>query len=132
MRTAVELPDVYHVVFVLKHGGLVVVPIKVVGRAENGYDTRETSRLCLSVHAVSGILGFVCSNYRKQVILLEECARRRVGKGIRAPANTIVNEEIIGLFLTELLQRIGPQNIAHETVGWGFAEPVNLPTVSRH
>jgi hypothetical protein len=37
-----------------------------------------------------------------------------------------VNKEIACLFLTEFLQRIGPEDITHQSVGRGFPESINL------
>ena len=37
-----------------------------------------------------------------------------------------MNEEIVGLLLTELLKWVGPENVAHEAVGGWLAETVNL------
>lgn len=42
----------------------------------------------------------------------------------------VVDEEIVGLFLTKLLERIGPKNVAHEAVGGWLAEAVNLTTLA--
>jgi len=38
----------------------------------------------------------------------------------------VVNEEIRSSLLSEFLQRVGPENIAHQTVSGGLAEAVNL------
>lgn len=38
----------------------------------------------------------------------------------------IMNKEIGSLFLSKLLERVGPKEIAHEAVGWWFPEAVNL------
>jgi hypothetical protein len=38
----------------------------------------------------------------------------------------VVDEEVVGLFLAKLLERISPEDIAHETVGGWLAETVNL------
>jgi hypothetical protein len=37
-----------------------------------------------------------------------------------------VDEEIASLFLAKFFERIGPKDIAHKTVGRGFAETINL------
>ena len=42
----------------------------------------------------------------------------------------VVNEEFAGLLLAELLQRICPQDVAHEAVGRRFAESVNLEVLT--
>ncbi len=41
--------------FVFENGGFVGVHIEIVGSREDSHDGRETSRLCLSVHPVSGM-----------------------------------------------------------------------------
>lgn len=38
----------------------------------------------------------------------------------------VVYEEVVRLFLSELLERVGPQDVAHEAVCRWFAEPVDL------
>ena len=43
-----------------------------------------------------------------------------------------MDEEVVGLLLTELLKGISPQNIAHEAVCGGFAETVDLRGLARH
>lgn len=62
MRSAVELSDVHNVILVLQHSCLVVVYIQVIRSTEDGHDTGEASGASLAVHAIPGILGFVCSN----------------------------------------------------------------------
>ena len=74
VRRAVELANVHNVVLVLQHGGLVVVNVEVVGRGENGHNTRESGRPGLAVHAVTSILGLVGADDGEEVILLQEVA----------------------------------------------------------
>jgi hypothetical protein len=38
----------------------------------------------------------------------------------------IVDVEFSGFFLAKLFQWICPQDIAHEAVGWGFSESIDL------
>ena len=57
-----KLTNVHDVVLVLENSSLVVVDVQVVGCAENGHDTRESSSPGLAVHAVSSVLSFVCAN----------------------------------------------------------------------
>jgi hypothetical protein len=42
----------------------------------------------------------------------------------------VVNEEVLGLFLAKLFERVGPENVAHQTVCWRLPETVNLITMS--
>ena len=126
MRRAVELPDVHHVVFVLEHGGLVVVDVEVVGRAEDGHHAGEAGRARFAVHAVAGVLGFVGPDDGEEVVLFEECAGGGVGEEVGAATYVVVHEEFGGLFLAEFFEWVGPENVAHEAVGGGLAEAVNL------
>ena len=67
-----HLSDVHHVVLVLEHRGLVVVDVQVVGGREDGNQRGETRGLALSVHSVARVLGLVCANDWKKVVLLKE------------------------------------------------------------
>lgn len=121
-----ELSDIHDIILILQHGSLVVVHIEVVRCAEDGHDTGETSRPSLPVHAVSGVLSLVCANNGKQVVFLEESTCGRVREEVRATSDVIVDEEVVSLFLPELFERIGPEDVAHQSVcGW-FAETINL------
>jgi hypothetical protein len=121
-----KLPDVHNIVLVLQNGCLVVVHIQVVRSAEDSHDTWKTSRPSLPVHAVSGILSLVRANNREQVVLFEERASGGIREKVRAASNVVVDEEIIRLLLPELLERVGPEDVAHQAVcGW-FAETINL------
>jgi hypothetical protein len=71
-------------------------------------------------------LGFVCSNNGEKVVLFQERASGRIRKEVGAAANAVVDEEIASLFLAKFFERIGPKDIAHKTVGRGFAETINL------
>lgn len=62
MRRAVELSDIHNIVLVFQDSGLVVVDVEIVGRAEDGHDAWEACGAGFSVHAVPGILSFVCTN----------------------------------------------------------------------
>jgi hypothetical protein len=121
-----ELPDVHDVVLVLQDSSLVVVHVQVVWRAEDGHDTWETCRPSLSVHAVSGILGFVRPNDGEQIVLFKECACGGVREKVRASSDMVVDEEVVGLLLSKLLERVGPENITHQAVRGWFPETINL------
>ena len=75
MRGAVELSNIHDVILVFQNGGFVVVDIQVVRGRENGHHTREPRRPGLSVHAVAGILCFMGSNDREEVVFFQEGAR---------------------------------------------------------
>jgi hypothetical protein len=125
-RKLTELPDVHDIVLVLQNSSLVVVHIQVVRCAEDGHHTREASRPSLPVHAVSSILGFVRANDREQVVLFEEGASGRIREKVRAASDVVVDEEVICLLLSKLLERVSPKNVAHQAMcGW-FAETINL------
>lgn len=72
-----ELTNVHDIVLILENSSLVVVDIQVVGCTEDSHDTRESSSSGLAVHAVSSVLGFVCANDRKKIVLFQEgtCGR---------------------------------------------------------
>ena len=57
-----KLTNVHDVVLVFQNGSLVVVDIQVVWSTEDCHDTREAGGPGLAVHAVSGVLSFVCAN----------------------------------------------------------------------
>jgi hypothetical protein len=42
----------------------------------------------------------------------------------------VVDEVFLRLFLTKVFKRIGPENVAHETMGRGLAESVDLRSMS--
>jgi hypothetical protein len=63
VRCAVKLTNIHNIVFIFENGGLVIVHIEIVGSREYGHDGREAGSLAFSVHSVSSILSFVCSDY---------------------------------------------------------------------
>ena len=42
----------------------------------------------------------------------------------------VVNKVFLCLFLSKVLKRVGPENVAHKTVGRGLAEAIDLGSVS--
>jgi hypothetical protein len=38
----------------------------------------------------------------------------------------VVNKEVVSLFLSEFLERVSPEDVAHEAMGWRLPETVNL------
>lgn len=121
-----ELPNVHNIILVLQHGRLVVVNVQVIWSTEDGHDTREASSSCLAVHSVASVLRFMGTNDRQQVVLLQERASSGVGEEVRTASDMVVDEILLRLFLTKVLQRVCPEKIAHETVGWWLSESVNL------
>ena len=45
---------------------------------------------------------------------------------VRASSYVVVDKAVRRLLLTEVFDRVGPENVAHETLRRGLAEPVNL------
>jgi hypothetical protein len=41
----------------------------------------------------------------------------------------VVNKVFLRLLLTKVFKRIGPENVAHETMGRGLAESVDLKSI---
>lgn len=126
MRGAVELSNIHNIVLVFQNCRFVVVNIEIVGSGEDGHDAGEAGRSSFSVHSISSVLGFVSSNDGEQVVLLEECAGGRVREKERATADVVMQEEITRLFLAKVLEGIGPEDITHKTLGWGFSETIDL------
>jgi hypothetical protein len=106
--TLTKLPDVHDVVLILQHSSLVVIHIQIIWCAEDGHHARETGGPSLPVHAVTGILGFVCANDGKQIVLFEESTGGRVREEIRAAPDVVVDEEIVSLLLSKLFERVSP------------------------
>ena len=132
MRRAVELSNVHHVVLVLQDRRLVVVDVEVVGRREDGDERREPRSLALAVHPVPGVLGFVGADNRQQVVLLKEIAARRVTIEVGAASYGVVAVVFGGGFGAEVLDGVGPQQVAHGSEGGRLAEPIqHLDVVER-
>ena len=130
MWRAIELSNVHDIVLVLEDSCLVVVDIEVIWCGEDGHDRRESSSSRLSVHAVSGILGLVSTDDRKEVVFLEEVAGGWVGEEVGTAANVVVDKVFGSLFLTEFFQWVGPEDVAHESLSWWLTETVDLGFVS--
>ncbi len=121
-----KLPNVHHVVLVLQHGRLVVVDIQVIGRAEDGHDARKPRCSRLAIHPISRVLGFMRTDDGEQVVLLEEGACGRVGEEVGASSDVIMHEILGRLLLTEIFERIGPEDVAHQPVRGRLSESINL------
>jgi len=84
------------------------------------------------------ILSFVRSYNRQQIIPFKELTRRIIAgmlvqgrdkiipEKVWTSSNIIMNKQIIVPFVAKLLQRIGPQNVAHQSVRRRFTKPINL------
>jgi hypothetical protein len=127
-----ELPDIHDVVLILQHRSLVIIHIQIVRRAEDCHHTWETGSPSLAVHAVPCILRFMGSDNGQKVILFEERAGGGVREEVTAASDVIVYKELLRFLLSELFQRVRPENVAHEAVGWRLAKAVNLETVSEN
>ena len=130
MWRAIELSDIHDIVLVLEDCGLVVIDIEVVWSGEDSHDGWETGGACLAVHAVAGVLGLVGADDRKEIVLLEEVAGGWVREEVGASADVVVHEILGCLLLSKLLEWIGPEDVAHKSLGWWFAEAVDLGFVS--
>lgn len=123
------MPNVHDIILVLQHCCLVIVHIQIVRRRKDCHDTWEPGRLGLSVHPVPSVLRLMCTNDGKQVIFLKERAGGRIREKVRTSTDIIVDEEIRSFFLTKFFERIRPEDVAHQPVGWGFAETVDTSEV---
>lgn len=48
------------------------------------------------------------------------------------PPNMVMDKILLRLFTAEILQRIGPKDVAHQSVGWRFTESVDLRWPKSH
>ena len=79
---AVKLADIHHIVFVLEHRSFVVVYIKIIRRRKDGHDRWKSGDFGLAVHAVTGILSFMGSDYREKVVSFQELACSLIRKKV--------------------------------------------------
>ena len=63
---------------------------------------------------------------RQQVVLFQEGASGGIREEVRATSHMIVDEELSGLLLAELFQRICPKYVAQEAVSGRFMETIDL------
>ena len=82
MWRAVKLADIHHIVFVLEHRSFVVVYIKIIRRRKDGHDRWKSGDFGLAVHAVTGILSFMGSDYREKVVSFQELACSLIRKKV--------------------------------------------------
>lgn len=125
-----ELSNIHHIVLILQDSGLIVVYVEVVGGAENSHHARESSRPCLSVHSITGILSFMCADNGEQVVLFKKRTCRGVGEEIRAAPNVVMDEEFRCLLLAKFLKWICPENVTHKPVSGWLAEAIDLSAFS--
>lgn len=92
--TRTELSNVHNIILVLQDSRLIVIHIKIIGRRENRHHTWESSSLCLPIHAVTSVLGLVCSNDRQKIVFFQEGASSGIGKEIRTSSDMVVYEEV--------------------------------------
>jgi len=67
----------------------------------------------------------------EQVVLLQEVAGGGVGVEVGASAHAVVAEVLGRLLVAEVLQRVGPQQVAHGAEGRGLLEAVQLRRQNR-
>lgn len=94
MRCVVELLDVQSVAFKFDDCAFVVVDVAVVGCGEDGDDHGELLGPIPLVHLVPIELGFVRTNDRQQLILVQELVRRLLPKEKRTPSDIILDESL--------------------------------------
>jgi len=63
-------------------------------------------------------------DYRQEVVLLQELTAGRVAEEVGAATDRVVGEELIGFLIAKVLQRIGPEEVAHGSIGRWFPEPI--------
>jgi hypothetical protein len=124
------LSDIHNVVLVFQNSSLVVVDIQVVRGTEDCHNAGESGSPSLSVHAIPGVLCLVRADHRQKVVLLEERTGSRIREEVGTSSDMVVDEEVVRLLLAKLFQRVSPENVAHQAVGRGLSESVNLRTVS--
>lgn len=73
------------------------------------------------------ILCLMCSHYREQIVLLQKLTAGGVTEEVGTTSHRIVWKEIRTLLIPEILQRIGPQQITHGSIGWRLPEAIQLP-----
>lgn len=71
------------------------------------------------------------SDYREQVVLLEELTAGRVAEEVGTPTDRVVGEELVGLLVAKILQGIGPEEIAHGSISRRFPETIQLVAAMR-
>lgn len=55
MRSAVELPNVHNIIFVLENSRLVIIYIQIVWSRENRHYSWELCRASFAIHAISAL-----------------------------------------------------------------------------
>lgn len=73
------------------------------------------------------ILCLMCSHYREQIVLLQKLTAGGVTEEVGTTSHRIVWKEIRTLLIPEILQRIGPQQITHGSIGGWLPEAIQLP-----
>jgi hypothetical protein len=136
----VELPDAEHVRLVLDHRRLVVIDVQIIRRREQSHDARETSLATLRYMRylsiipaptstlfsqedgrerrkvdIHSILGFVCADDREQTIAVKKLAHGFIRVEVGAAPHVVVHKVLRTPFLSKVLDRVRPQDIAHET-----------------
>lgn len=55
MRSAVELPNVHDIIFVLEDSRLVIIHIQIIGSRENRHNSWKLCRASFPIHAISAL-----------------------------------------------------------------------------
>lgn len=62
----------------------------------------------------------------KSAPLLKKTAGGGIGEEIRASTDMVVSKEFLRFLLAKILYWIGPENVAHQTMGRRLPEPIDL------
>jgi hypothetical protein len=68
----------------------------------------------------------VRSDNGEKVVLFQKRTSGWIREEVGTTTDTVMNEEIAGLFLAKFFERVGPKDIAHEPMGRGFTEAIDL------
>jgi hypothetical protein len=108
----------------------VVVDVQIIRRRKDGNNRRKSSRPSLAVHSIPSVLRLMRPDHAQQIIPFQKRASSIVREEIGTSADMVMRVHLVlVLFLSEILERVRPQEVAHEAVGWGFAEPVQLADI---
>ncbi|KAH3683701.1 hypothetical protein WICPIJ_005320 [Wickerhamomyces pijperi] len=131
MWREVELTDVHSVAPVLQNGTFVFIRVGVVWSREQSQQSWEPSGIGLTIHSVPGILHFMRSDHRQQIVSLQERRNSLERVGIRTTSQVVWSESCTVQFLVIVLQRIRPKQITKQTSCWRFPESIDSVDVVR-
>ncbi len=136
MRTPGKLTNVHRVGVVTQNGSLVLVRVEIVGSRKECNHAGEIGRFACLVQAISCILNFVGANERQEVVSFQkgthcwiatfvlDWLKLYIPVVVTAAPLVVMHEKVVALGLVVVFQGITPQNVAHQSVSWGFAESI--------